>query len=476
MEMFGREYECGLLRKAYTSDTSEFVIVYGRRRVGKTFLVRQMFDDKFDFYVTGLPNANKQQQLVNFHTEILKRSEDVSAIEARAWEADDKMPKNWFAMFEKFQSLLEHSQSKKKVVFLDETPWMDTKKSEFKIALEHFWNAWASARNDILLIVCGSAAAWMVKNIVNNHGGLHNRLTYSIHLDPFTLAETKQYLKSRQVMWSDNMIAECYMALGGIPFYLKCIDPQYSLAQNLNMIFFAKNALLKNEFRNLFHSLFKNAEEYIKIIGVLSKKKSGYTRDEIAKKAKMSNGGGLTRMLDTLELSNFIRKYKAVGDVAYIYQLTDFFCLFYFSFIKDMEYDDDEQGWMHIVGKPVYNTWLGLSFEKLCMAHSKQIKKALGISGVATKTYSYHSKSSQIDMVIERDDNMINLCEIKYSTKPYTLSKAEADKIQRRLDEAQEKFGKGKSIQVTLIAAAGLNQNEHSINLVQNVITLSELY
>jgi len=464
MEIIGRKREKALLQKAYDSDSSEFIAVYGRRRVGKTYLVREFFRDKITFYATGIARGTKAEQMTNFFVEITKINDDVKA----------SVPSTWFEIFELLSQSLEKIKGKK-VLFLDEMPWMDTAKSDFLKALERFWNVWASARTDILLIVCGSAASWMVNNVIMNDGGLHNRLTNSIHLQPFSLNETREFLQHNNVKWENSMIAECYMIIGGIPYYLRNIDGMYSLAQNVDNLFFMPGALLRNEFNNLFHSLFNKSEYYVKIVEVLSKKKSGFTRDEISEKSGISNGGGLTRLLTTLEQCGFIRQYKSLGATKNVYQLIDFYCLFYYSFVKGKD-AADEATWMHLQNTPTHNTWKGLSFERLCMSHSAEIRKALGISGIMTHTYTYYTSGVQIDMVIERGDNAINLCEMKYSNQPYSITKSEAEKIQKRISALQEKTKHKKTIFFTLVTPCGLNQNKYSINLVQNVITLDDLF
>ena len=291
MQIVGRKEEINELQRIYDSASSEFVVVYGRRRVGKTFLVREFFHDNFVFYATGVARGNRKEQLAHFHNRLL-----------RYGSPDDQTPPNdWFTAFERLEALATKSRQKRKVIFLDELPWMDTQKSEFLKALELFWNEWASARNDIVLVVCGSAASWMVNKVINNHGGLHNRLTCRMKLLPFTLSETKEYLESQKFKWDNLSIAECYMILGGIPYYLHLLDKSRSLAQNIDRLFFSESALLADEFDNLYNSLFSKSEDYVRIVETLSKKKSGFTRDEIAKGSKLSNGGGLTRKLVALE-------------------------------------------------------------------------------------------------------------------------------------------------------------------------------
>lgn len=464
MNIIGRKEEMKELQRIYDSGSSEFVVVYGRRRVGKTYLIREFFHDDFVFYATGVARGNRTEQLAQFNSSL-----------ARYGDSEDQTaPENWFLAFGRLEKLVAKSRKQRKVIFLDELPWMDTPKSDFVKALEMFWNVWASARNDIVLIVCGSAASWMVGNVIRNRGGLHNRLTCKLKLNPFTLSETKEYLLSQKIKWDNLSIAECYMIFGGIPYYLHLLDKSRSLAQNIDRLFFSESALLEDEFDNLYNSLFAKSEEYVRIVEALAKKKSGFSRDEIVARSGLSNGGGLTRKLDALEQCGFIRKYKAFGEVSYTFQLIDFFTLFYFQFVKGRNTVDSDT-WQHLVATNSYKTWRGLAFEKLCFAHLPKIKSVLGISGVLTNTCSYYSSQAQVDMIIERADRAVTVCEMKCSDKPYALTKAEYEKIANRLSVLREYY-KRKNIFFAMITSFGLVRNSYAINYVQNEIILDDLF
>ena len=464
MNIIGRKEEMKELQRIYDSGSSEFVVVYGRRRVGKTYLIREFFHDDFVFYATGVARGNRTEQLAQFNSSL-----------ARYGDSEDQTaPENWFLAFGRLEKLVAKSRKQRKVIFLDELPWMDTPKSDFVKALEMFWNVWASARNDIVLIVCGSAASWMVGNVIRNRGGLHNRLTCKLKLNPFTLSETKEYLLSQKIKWDNLSIAECYMILGGIPYYLHLLDKSRSLAQNIDRLFFSESALLEDEFDNLYNSLFAKSEEYVRIVEALAKKKSGFSRDEIVARSGLSNGGGLTRKLDALEQCGFIRKYKAFGEVSYTFQLIDFFTLFYFQFVKGRNTVDSDT-WQHLVATNSYKTWRGLAFEKLCFAHLPKIKSMLGISGVLTNTCSYYSSQAQVDMIIERADRAVTVCEMKCSDEPYALTKVEYEKIANRLSVLREYY-KRKNIFFAMITSFGLVRNSYAINYVQNEIILDDLF
>jgi hypothetical protein len=464
MQIIGRKREIKELQRLKESNQAEFVAIYGRRRVGKTWLVRSFFQDQFTFYTTGIALGNRKEQLQNFYKSICSYSK--SALQ---------QPKDWYEAFDLLKDVIKRSRQRRKVVFLDELPWMDTQKSEFLKAIDLFWNSWGNMQQNLLFVVCGSAASWMVKNIIRNKGGLHNRLTCHLHLEPFTLAETKAYLHSQGVRWTDDLIAECYMVMGGIPYYLHLLDRSMSLAQNIDRLFFAPNALLKDEFDTLYKSLFNKSEDYVKIIASLSKRRSGHTRDEIVKATGLTNGGGLTRKFDELEQCSFIRRYNPVKGRTVIYQLIDFYSLFYFQFLNGSHHFDRD-AWLHHQATPRHNTWLGLSFERLCFAHLYAIQKALGITGIATKTFPMQTPNAQMDMVILRADKVISLCEMKYTSKPYAITKQEADKLRHRAEELSQCFPSQKQVLITLVSNQAPKKNIYYNSLITNNITLFDLF
>ena len=468
--MIGRTKEIEELNRLYESDESEFVAVYGRRRVGKTYLVRETFSDRFAFHHTGLPNATKHQQLVHF-------KESLAAAGARV-----KTPGNWFEAFRVLREVVARSAFRRKVVFIDELPWMDTAKSDFLMALETFWNEWASARKDIVLIVCGSAAAWMVKNLFRNRGGLHNRVTARICLQPFTLGECEMFATDRGLGMSRADIAECYMALGGIPYYWRYLARGMSLAQNLDRLCFAVDAPLKGEFDELYSSLFRDAISYKKVVAALAKKKIGMTRLELIETLDISTTGRLSEILKTLEASGFIRSYRSYGAKKKnaIYQLTDPFTLFHFRFLETPS--TDEHFWSSTLSSPAQAAWRGLAFERLCLLHLPQVRRALGVGSIHVEAYGWSFKGDetypdgvQIDLVLERADNVINICEMKYSANVYAIDKAYDSALGRKIATFAGVTGTRKAIHLTLVTANGLLRNQYS-GRVQSEVVLADLF
>ncbi|GHT74968.1 ATPase [Bacteroidia bacterium] len=468
--IIGRKKEQQLLEEYYHSDKAEFLVVCGRRRVGKTFLIRECYRDKFAFYLSGAENATKAAQLKNFNVAI-------NTYSGYPYPAVT----DWQDAFLQLQHYIENKTAKEKIVlFFDELPWLDNKKSGFLSAFEYFWNTFASANRNILLIACGSATSWIVSKIINSRGGLHNRVTRQIFLEPFTLQETEQFLKSRNIAMKRIQIIECYMIMGGIPYYLEQIDRTTGLSQNIDNLFFTKNGILRNEFPRLFSSLFKHSENYIKIIKALGKKNKGLTRDEIILITKITNGGRLSKMLEELELCGFIRIDDSFNNKKKnrLYQLTDFYSMFYLNFI-DSKKNTAGNYWINMADSSTYKAWCGFSFEKLCVAHLPQIRRKLGISGVLsfTSSWRYFNEDSgaQIDLLIDRKDNVINVCEMKYAQKEYLITKRDDESFRNKIAFFQEDTKTRKTIHLTLISTFGTKRNEYWGD-IQSEVTMDDLF
>lgn len=468
-DIIGREKERELLNQYIDSNESEFIAIYGRRRVGKTFLIRKMFGERLAFYMTGMDNVTMQDQLLNFTLELRKFS-----------GKDIPVPENWLYAFNSLATYLESLPNGNKIIFMDELPWMDTPKSKFISALEHFWNSWASNRSDIKLIVCGSATSWMIDKLINNQGGLHNRLTHRMAIEPFNLQECEQYFEAKGFGYSQKEIAECYMIMGGIPFYLKQMQKGLSVAQNIDRLFFEIGCALDGEFDNLYRALFKFSENYIRIVEALASKGKGSTRQEIIQQTKLPNNGGLTTMLKELESCGFIRQYepfaKQKKDI--LYQLTDFYSLFYFRFIQKNRYRD-EHFWTNSLGSGIHRSWSEYAFEMLCLMHIAEIKKALGISGVQSLTSSWRSNSSeegaQIDLVIDRKDQTVNLCEMKYADRTFVIDKQYDENLRNKLASFREETKTRKSLHLTFVTTYGVKPNAYSGH-IQKEVVLEDLF
>lgn len=474
----GREKEQKMLHEYLNSNQSEFIAIYGRRRVGKTFLIQHVIGNDYAYYVAGMNNVTMKIQLANFIEGIRKKGYKTTNV------------KSWIEAFFALESYLESLPEGRKIVFIDEMPWMDTPRSNFISGLEHFWNSWACWRDDIKLIVCGSATSWIINNLIKNRGGLHNRVTHKILVKPFSLRECQMYFSAKGFRYSQKQIAECYMVLGGVPFYLSKMGKGESVAQNVDRLLFSEDGELRNEFQSLYQSLYKNASDHIKIVTVLAKKGKGMTRKEIVEQSKIADNGKLSTMIEELESCGFIRSYMPfISDSTRkgieerysrntMFQLIDPFTLFYFHVMRKATANDPNY-WTNNQNSPKYNNWAGLSFEKLCLNHIEQIKTVLGISGITSSVYSWFGKgennNAQIDMIIDRADKTVNLCEIKFYNKPYVMTSKDEEDLNRKVSSFVEDSKTDKSIIMTMITSKGIERNEYS-DCIQKEITLGQLF
>lgn len=473
-KIIGREREMAELERCMTSDRSEFVIVYGRRRVGKTFLVEQYFDGKYDFSFVGGHRLTKAKQLRAFAKSLKKAAGLPSQPQFQDWtDAFD-------AMEEYLESL---PADRKKVVFIDEMPWIDTPQSEFVEALELFWNGWGARRTDIVFIASGSASSWMMDKLVENPGGLHARITNNIYVRPFTLRETRDYLHSRGMMWDDYQVVMLYMALGGIPFYLSLLNADESLVENIDRLFFRRNGELRMEFDELYKAIFNKADKYLDVVEMLNSRKEGMTFAQIQQTCKL-DGSRLNTILRNLERCDFILSYSQFQNKTKgtLYRLSDFYTLFYYRFVAAND-SKDEEWWTHNFQSHSVEAWQGTSFELVCLLHLQQIKQALGIAGIAANASVWRyvpprgsdESGAQIDLVIDRADHNINLCEMKFSTCKYSMTQAYEEKIRSRMQLFLEKTGVTKSLICTLVTTFGVNKGIHSA-VVGKELTMADLF
>lgn len=478
--MVGRKKEIEELNRIYNSNRAQLVAVYGRRRVGKTYLVDEAFKGKMTFRHAGLSPIEVEKgasisplkaQLKHFYNSLLLHG-----------MKKEQCPDNWLDAFLMLEIFLEsRNTSEKQVVFLDELPWMDTHKSGFITAFEGFWNTWGCHRDNLIVIICGSATSWITDNLINNHGGLYNRLTFEIKLSPFTLKECEEYFTEEGIKLSRYDITQAYMVTGGIPYYLSYFKRGKSLPQNVDELFFSKNAKLKNEFERLFYSIFNRPEMMISIIKFLGTKNAGYTRSEIAANTGFSLGGTFSQALDALIESDFIVKYVPFGYSKRMehYKLADPFCMFYIKFVENKN-KLDETFWQQNQASQRVVSWRGFAFEGVCFNHINQIKQALGIGGVST-VYSSWSKreddkdGTQIDLIIERKDNVVNMCEIKFYGNDFCVNKEYHKTLINRQQILSKELSPKMIIHNTLITTYGLKYNEYSSDF-DNVITLDDIF
>ena len=469
----GRESEIKLLRDLADRESAELVSITGRRRVGKTQLVKQVFEEELDFHLTGTQSKTMKHQLRNFAF-ILGEQTGLGP--------EQPVPKDWQeAFFTLIYHLKAQKKSEKLILFFDELPWLATPRSGFLEAFSFFWNSWAEQRN-ILVIICGSAASWMINKVVRNKGGLHNRITQRIQLEPFTLAETKLYLEARGFRFNIYAFTELYMVLGGIPHYLKELNPSESNAQNIDRICFNSNGLLYDEFSRLYPALFDNGERHIAVVRALASHVNGLTRKQIVEQVALSEGGSVKRLLEELEFSGFVQSYYAFGKQkkGKIYRLVDFYSLFYLRFIERQKIDG-AGAWQAASQMQTYKSWRGYAFENVGLWHVPQLKAALGIASVATIASTYYQRADkrgpgvQIDLVLERADNCINLCEFKFYNDVITLTAADLDRLEERRHRFITRTGTRNVVYVTLVSPFGIHRGSNRNGVVDQSIEITEL-
>jgi len=478
--VIGRQREQQQLLRLSRTDRSEFLAVYGRRRVGKTYLIRETFQNEFSFSHTGLAPINEEDQNDTYTLRDQLRH-FYRSLQHYGYQGK-KCPRNWLDAFYMLEDLLESRYTQERItIFIDELPWMDSPKSNLVRAIDAFWNSWCNGRN-VLLIVCGSAASWMLDNVINQHGGLYGRATAEMKLAPFTLAETEQYFRLLGVQMSRYDIMQAYMAIGGIPFYLNFWQPDWSLAQNMDYLFFAPQAKLKNEFNRLFQSLFAHPDGFVRIIRLLGNRHSGYSRKEITEALHIQSGQLLTKTLEALVASDFIQYYQpfGTGKRDHRYRLVDPYCLFYLHFL-DARPTTDAHYWTNNYLSSTLSAWRGIAFEEICLLHISAIKRALGIEGIASEESSWIYRGekgkdgAQIDMIISRADNVVNLCEMKFYGSDYLPSREDDIQLRHRVSALLPLLTKRQSLHITLITTFGLSHGMYS-GIFTNKITLDDLF
>lgn len=472
-KIVGRELEQKQLKKIIESSDPELLAIYGRRRIGKTYLIRNAYEKQLLFELSGVHNATLNQQLEVFGNAM-----------SRATGFPITTPSNWT---QAFTLLIEYIKplikNEKKVIFIDEFPWLHTPRSGFMQAFENFWNMWASKEKNIVIVICGSAAAWMIKNVINNKGGLYNRVTRKIRLMPFTLGEAEQFLKERKIKLDRYQLVQLYMVMGGVPHYLKMVEKGESAMQAIDRVCFTKDGFLNDEFKNLFNSLFDGALNHMKVIKALAKQRNGLSRNEIIATCHLKSGGGTSQILEELSESGFIEIFIPYGKMAKdsIYKLVDEYTLFYTKFI--------EQGkikglgsWAKFSQKPSWISWSEYAFESICMKHIKQLKIALGIEGVHTEQYMwrYNPKQgevgAQIDLIIDRQDRCVNLCEMKFSINEFEITKSYANELQTKMNVFSQKSKSRKTLLLTMVTTNGVKNISNYVGLIQNEVKMDDLF
>lgn len=475
-DIIGRKAEIAILDKLMRSLVPEFLIIYGRRRIGKTYLIREYFGNDLVFDFTGSYGTDMKSQLENFFHEYLVRSRG---------QMETRPPESWSRAFQYLSGYLDSVKmpGQKFVVFIDELPWLDTPRSGFVSALEYFWNQYFSKQKEGVLVGCGSASAWIQKKILRSKGGLHNRVTQRIRLEPFNLAETEQFCRSRRIQLSRYQILQVYMAMGGVPHYLKELVPGFSASQLIDQICFSKTGLLREEYPSLYQSLFNNPEHHLTIIETLGARPNGLTRNDIIHYSGLPDGGTVNRTLEDLLESGFIQRYQPFQKLKKdtIYKLTDLYSLFYLKFIRP-SLARNTGSWQMLANSPSYQAWSGYAYETVCMLHVDEIRKAMGISGIYSEisawkfTGNEEMPGAQIDLLIDRKDQVVNLCEAKFTDKEFVISKSYVSELRKKRSIFSQATGTKKSVFTTLITTYPAFQNKYYLEEIQTEVTMDDLF
>lgn len=467
--MVGRENEIARLQKSLTSKNSELIAIYGRRRIGKTYLIRNLYKNEIIFEATGLYEGTTEQQLLVFLRQfqiVYKKTQAISKLQ------------NWDEAFELLKKYISSLRNKKKkVIFIDEFPWFDTHKSDFLMCFGHFWNTFCEKRDDLVVVLCGSAASYMVQNILQNKGSLHGRLSYKLQINPFTLYETKQYLINQGIHWTNYNIIQLYIALGGVPHYLSKVTKQESVVQNIQRLCFDSHGDLLNEFEEVFDSLFTQSTTHKEIIRQLGVSQKGLTRDELIQKTTLTGGGNFSRALNELIASGFVSNYKAFGNKKKmsLYRLCDEYSKFYLKYIEPNK-NQGKNFWNTLSQEQSYISWSEFNFETICLKHIDQLKKALGIIGIHSENSCWNNEHAQIDLIIDRADKWTNLIEIKFRSETYTIDKSEYLNLRKKIDEFKKSNNHKKHISLCVVSTFGVTENEYASEIVENNLTIDVLF
>ena len=478
--IIGRENEKELLGRIYRSRKSEFVAIYGRRRVGKSYLVSEFFREKILFSAVGTYIKDDDKDYESYRK--LQLSHFYDSLILAGLDQKKPAPTNWREAFLLLRVLLSGKKNRRKVLFIDELPWLaGPQSSELISELGYFWNSWADSQRNIVLIVCGSATSWMLDNVIRDYGGLHGRLTEKIKLLPFTLAECEQFYKSEGFHMSRYEIALSYMAFGGVPFYMGKLRNDLSLTDNIDRLFFA-DVNIHQEFKDVYAGLYSSREKYVEIVKALGSRFYGMTQTEMIDATGLKSGGTFSKLLDNLYESGIIRKYPRYGKdrVETVYQLTDYFSLFYLRFIDGIQ---NKSGMWHTINRTgKFYSWAGETFELLCVSHLNQLKEALHIYSV-DNSFCWSGKTqdgagAQIDLILVNDASRTDyLCEMKFSESIFSINSEYNQNIRKKIMAFSEspQHNRTHSIQVAIVASFGISTGANS-DVVNHTVTLDSLF
>lgn len=482
----GRVEERRVLSEAAQGDRAALVAIYGRRRVGKTHLVRNHLEPLAGTYfeAIGQHAAPREVQLDNFK----QRLESVFF--------GHRLPR--LTDWREALSLLgdgviaaaERKPTKPVVVFFDELPWLATHRSGLLPAIDYLWNARLSRVPNLVWVLCGSAASFMLDRLINAKGGLHNRITHRLRLEPFRLGEVRELLARRGLRRGTMQALELYMAFGGVPYYLLQVPSGMSASQAIGHVCFGQAGQLRDEFGRLFASLFDDASDHERLVRAAATSRGGMSRDELIAAAGLKSGGRATRWLDELEAAGFLARFVPYGRTTRdaSYRLVDEYSLFHLRWIEPAPASSfgarGTKHWISKASSPAFRAWAGYAFEGICLKHTAQIEKALGIDTMANEVGTWRhvarrgahdDAGAQVDLLFDRPDGIINLCEIKHAAEEFVLTKALAKELVTKAEIFRARTNTKKEVVTTLITTLGLRPGLWNDEVIDSVVTAEQL-
>ena len=493
--MIGRKKEIKLLNEICDLEESSLVAIYGRRRIGKTYLVNHMFkkyrQDCLFFEFTGAYDGDKRGQIDNFIDQVYEWFYVEPSFEIKSWSDAFRFLKRTID-----KEIKKRDSNEKVIVFLDEVPWIDrSNKGGFLSALGYFWNTWCEPRENVVLILCGSNSSWIRDKILKNaRGSLYQRVTHQISMYPFDLKETKAYLLEQKGFMIDNKtVTDIYMIFGGVAKYLSFLNPNESSAENIDRVFFSIHGSMYREYDELFSSLFADKSDYYKsVIELLCTRRSGFSLSDISKAFNEKLGGKLRLAIAELEECGFIKGLSKYGNSVrgVNYMIVDPYILFHHKWIKGFSRNDiatlPNNYWLHKSSSQSYAVWSGYAFEIVVMVNIRLYLNAIGRLGFFSGVYHWQhmaksedEQGAQIDMVVNYGNNIFDILECKYYNSEYVISKEYAKNIKNKLSMFKKYglYSKQKSeLRLVFLTSYGVKMNAeaHSLNISR--VCLDDLF
>jgi AAA+ ATPase superfamily predicted ATPase len=464
-QFIGRKVEIAQLTALIDLPRPSIAVIYGRRRVGKSELIRHVTQGKNVLSFEGLEGQPKHKQIKNFLFQLSAQS-----------NIREKNISDWPDALILLRTLTQDGQW---IIILDEFQWMANYQNELVSVIKMIWEKYLSQNPDLTLILCGSIASFMKSKVLKS-SALYGRTDYELNLHELNLSEISEFFPGKG---SDEVI-DTAMLVGGIPKYLELISEYPSLYDALEPLAFSQDGFFKTEYDRLFASHFGKKPIFMKIIQTLATNPYGLTTGKLAKEMQVASGGTLCHQLDDLESAGFLHSIipfdKPEGSKLRKYILMDAYVRFYHSIIRgSMKETTPPNTQFHaIMSSPRYAAWAGMAFEFLCMRHHKEISRILGFHGIPYTAGPFFQRKTldtpgvQIDLLFERSDKILVLCEMKYllASVPGDI----IDQVNRKVSALQEKYP-GRTILKVLLTKTGSTETVAKKGYFFRIIRADEL-